>query len=116
MAAAAADSINQSSSSTSHTRKQGKLRSSALEDSGNFSLGTQEIFRDNLLSGFHKPTKMHFKNFIIFITNCMRHPLSTCNGKKKKKKKPNLLLILMLSLVLIFFCFSNHQTKSGSRA
>jgi hypothetical protein len=87
MAAAAADSINQSSSSTSHTRKQGKLRSSALEDSENFSLGTQEIFRDNLLSGFHKPTKMHFKNFIIFITNCMRHPLSTCNGKKKKKKK-----------------------------
>jgi hypothetical protein len=107
MAAAAADSINQSSSSTSHTRKQGKLRSSALEDSGNFSLGTQEIFRDNLLSGFHKPTKMHFKNFIIFITNCMRHPLSTCNGKKKKKKKTKSYCFFVVVFGPVFFKSSN---------
>jgi hypothetical protein len=107
MAAAAADSINQSSSSTSHTRKQGKLRSSALEDSGNFSLGTQEIFRDNLLSGFHKPTKMHFKNFIIFITNCMRHPLSTCNGKKKKTKSSSYFDVEFGPDFFLFFKSSN---------
>jgi hypothetical protein len=46
---------------------------------------------------------MHFKNFIIFITNCMRHPLSTCNGKKKKNQIFS--LFWSLSLVLIFFVF-----------
>lgn len=57
--------------------------------------------------------EMHFKNFIIFITNCMRHPLSTCNGPKKKKQIFSLFWCWVWSW---FFCFfPNHQTKSGSR-
>jgi hypothetical protein len=67
MAAAAADSINQSSS-TSTPESQGKLQSSALENSGNFSLGTQK-FSESITEWISQACKIHFKNFIIFITN-----------------------------------------------
>ncbi len=49
--------FNQSVIKYFHTRKQGKLRSSALEDSGNFFPLELRNFQRQSLSGFHKPTK-----------------------------------------------------------
>jgi hypothetical protein len=50
-----------------------------------FSLGTQK-FSETITEWISQAYKIHFKNFIIFITNCMDHPLSQHVMEKKKKQ------------------------------